>query len=241
MDYWDEFFRDCEIEVGDQKLFEELLGFYLEKRELHNFTAIREEDDFVVKHFYDSVMGWRIFEGSDFGKGFLEKRQELKVLDIGSGGGFPGVPIAVVNGAEVSLLDAVLKNQKMVNELAEKFELNVRGLHARAEDLAHDGGYRGHFDVVTCRAFADWGMLLELCLPFVRVGGVLLAYQGPNKVKEMGDAVEAMEKLGGEVRDVLDYELPDGKGERALVVIEKVKGTPKKYPRGIGAIKKRLI
>ncbi len=243
MNYWDNFYQDCGISADHQKVFRKLLDFYLNKRECYNFTAIRDEEGFVTKHFYDSVKGFQVFENSEYGEDFLKRQNGVAFLDIGSGGGFPAVPLAALYPKhEFELLDAVQKNEAMVKELAAKFEMdNLEGVHGRAEEKAHDAGFREDFEIVTCRAFADWSMLLELCLPFVKVGGVLLAYQGPNKVQELSDKGEVVEILGGEVRDVLSYELPDGNGERAIVVIEKVKSTDKKYPRNMGAVKKRPL
>lgn len=153
----------------------------------------------------------------------------------GQGAGFPGIPIKIIrDDVKVTLLDSLNKRVNFLNEVIENLKLNsISAVHGRAEDLAHDLKYREMFDVVTARAVANLATLSELCLPFVKVGGRFICMKG-SSVEEVDEASKALEILGGKIVGIDKFVLPDSDIERNIVIIEKIKGTPNKYPRKAG-------
>lgn len=224
----------CDLSNSETKTFEDLWNFYSVARGGHNFTAILDRKGFVVKHFIDSLLA--VVDG-------FKMRSGMKVLDVGTGGGFPGIPLAVkFPMVNFYLLDAVKKNTDMLTDIKEKFSLkNVNIIRSRAEHAAHKSEWREQFDVVVTRAFAGWEILLELCLPFVKQGGCLLAYKGPKDYSDVNSLANLYDFLGGGSHNFYEYELPENYGQRKLVIIEKSGTTPSKYPRSPAIISKRSI
>lgn len=224
-------FRDFLIQKASENgvhLPEEVVNdFYLymnnliEWNQKINLTAIKDEKEIVIKHFIDSVLVNKYIDGN-------------KILDLGSGAGFPGIPLKIVNrNLKVTLIDSVNKKVNFMKDSIEKIGLeNIEALHVRAEDLAHENVYRECYDTVVSRAVANMTTLVEYMLPFVKVGGKCLCLKGPNCEEEINCAKNAIKKLGGKIEGVVEYKVDDN--ERCLVVINKVKNTEQTYPRKLG-------
>lgn len=197
--------------------------YLLEVNSHTNLTTITDPDEIRVKHFEDSlsVLPY-IKEGN-------------KVLDIGAGAGFPGIPLAIEKDIDLTLIDSVNKKVKFMNETIEKLEIeNAQAIHTRAEDYASVS--RETFDVVVSRAVANMATLSELCIPFLKVGGIFIALKGPMADVELDDALNAIDILGGKVKKLDRFSLEDN--ERVNIIVEKVHPTKQKYPRGKNLPKK---
>lgn len=199
--------------------------------EVMNLTAITEKQEVYNKHFLDSLM---IVKALDLNK-------EFTLCDVGSGAGFPSIPLSIVsNNAKVTIIDALNKRIKFLNDLILELGLkNVIALHERAEDYAKTK--REFFDVTTARAVARLNILSELCLPLTKVGGYFIAMKGQGGNEEIKEAFKGIEILGGHVEKVISLELPDNAGARDIIIIKKIKETPKKYPRAFAKIKERPL
>lgn len=191
-----------------------------------NLTATDDPREIAVKHLLDSLT---CFLAIQAGAG-------TRTLDVGTGAGFPGVVIKIhAPETPLTLLDSTRKKLDFLTHLAETLGFpDVATIHARAEDAARDRRIRERFDLVVARAVAELRVLLELCLPFVRVGGVFLAMKGPRGDEEVSPAARALTLLGGEIERVLPLSLPFGAGERRLIVVRKRRPTPRGYPRKAG-------
>ena len=199
--------------------------------EVMNLTAITEEQEVYNKHFLDSLM---IVKALDLNK-------EFTLCDVGSGAGFPSIPLSIISdNAKVTIIDALNKRIKFLNDLILELGLkNVIALHERAEDYAKIK--REFFDVTTARAVARLNVLSELCLPLTKVGGYFIAMKGQGGNEEIKEASRGIEILGGHVEKVISLELPDNAGARDIIIIKKIKETPKKYPRAFAKIKERPL
>ncbi len=188
-----------------------------------NLTAITEEADVYAKHFMDSlavVLSGKIKDGQ-------------RVVDIGTGAGFPGLVLAIHNPSlSVVLLDSLNKRVTFLNEVIEALELkNVTAVHGRAEDFAKQPDFRERFDAAVSRAVAALPSLLELCLPFVKVGGFFIAQKGPAAYAEADAAKNAVSTLGGQLESIFPYQIPDADLDHNLVLVKKIAQTSTKYPR----------
>ncbi len=202
----------------------------IEWNEKINLTAITEPSEVVTKHFTDSVTGEKLLE-----KG-------AKVIDVGAGAGFPSLPLKLVrDDLEVLMLDSLGKRVNFLNEVIGALSLEkISAIHARAEEVSKKD-LRESFDACVSRAVARLSVLCEYCLPFVKVGGVFLAYKGPQGLEELNDAKKAISVLGGEVSELKEYNLPNSDITHTIIVIKKVRQTPLKYPRNSGKISKSPI
>ncbi len=203
--------------------FEKYRDLLLEWNEKFNLTAITDPDEIEEKHFIDSLLASKYV---DFSKG--------RLLDIGSGAGFPGIPLAIAfPKLKVTLLESNGKKVTFLNEVKKELGLeNVTVINGRAEDLKqHD-----YFDFVTARAVKQLNILAELTLPFVRTHGFLVAYKGSNAEEELNEAKSALRKLNSSLKFIKSYELPISKDNRKLLVISKTKPCQKKYPRNYSEI-----
>lgn len=203
---------------------------------IHNLTAIKEDEDVMLKHFIDSLLiSSKIPEGS-------------RAIDVGCGAGFPSLPLAIYR-KDISLtsIDSTSKKINYVNNTAAALGLdNITAMSARAEDLAHKEEFRESFDVATARAVAALPVLTELCLPFVKVGGLFIAMKAQSAPEELAASRSAIEKCGGDVLDVIDLELKHRKEnseneKRSLIIIKKIKKTPDIYPRIYSKITKKPL
>ena len=225
-------------EFGIELLPAQLDAFELHQRELVawnkriNLTAITAHDEIIVKHFLDSLSVAPI----------LQSESTHSLIDIGSGAGFPGLPLKIVfPSLHITLLEATGKKVEFLKHIITQLKLSdARAIHGRAEELAHDPAHREKYDAAVARAVADLATLLEYALPFVRVGGVFIAQKGVEVGEEVQRAERAIKGLGGRLREVVPVQLP-GLEPRHLIVVEKVAATPRKYPRAAGAAKKKPI
>ena len=224
-----ELFLSYGIELNEKQLnrfekYYELLLFYNSK---FNITAITERNEVILKHFIDSVLG-------------VDKVCGKTHIDIGSGGGFPAIPIKIMKeDLSLTLLEATGKKCEFLKTVAKELELtDVTVVNDRAETLAKNPSFRESFDICTARAVARLNTLSEYCMPFVKVGGTFLSYKG-DAVEEVNEAKNAINLLGGRLKEIKEYTLDGAK--RALISIEKIKKTPEKYPRGNGKERKNPL
>lgn len=212
--------------MDKNKMYDVYRDYLLEVNSHTNLTTITDPSDIRVKHFDDSlsIIDY-INEGS-------------KVLDIGSGAGFPGIPLRIEKNFDLTLIDSVNKKVKFMNEVIEKLELkNTRAIHTRAEDFAKNE--RETYDLVISRAVANMSTLSELCIPFLKVGGLFIAMKGPKADEELEEAENALKVLGGEIIKLDRFDL-DG-NERVNIVVRKTHPTKIKYPRGKNLPKKNPL
>ena len=223
------------INLTDQQKaqFERYFELLVEWNQKINLTAITEMEEVYLKHFYDSIAP--ILQG-------LIENQEIKLLDIGAGAGFPSLPMKILYPQlDVTIIDSLNKRINFLQLLAE--ELDIEGVHfyhGRAEDFAQDKHFRAQFDIVTARAVARMQVLSELTIPYLKVGGKLLALKASNAPEELTEAKNALNLLFSKVEDNLSYTLPNG-DPRYITIVEKKKETPNKYPRKAGMPNKRPL
>ncbi len=203
--------------------FKEELLYWNERM---NLTAITDEKEIAIKHMLDSLSPLKDPE-------FMK---EGKVIDIGTGAGFPGIPLKIMNPAlEVTLLDSLKKRLTFLDGVIEQLQLNkIRTLHGRAEDYGRDPEHRERYDYGVSRAVARMPVLLELALPFIKVGGFFICQKGPGVKEELEASPKALKILGGEVQSIEEVALPFVDRGHHLIIIKKVAKTPKKYPRQAG-------
>ena len=204
---------------------------YLEERnKVMNLTAISGEEDVARLHFLDCAALLKYVDMKD-----------KRVIDVGTGAGFPGMVLKILSQeSEFVLLDSLNKRIDFLNEVSGMLKLDkIACIHARAEEAAAEMG--GTFDVATSRAVARLNVLCELCLPFVKVGGVFAAMKGPDCAEELKEAENAVKLLGGRVRELIPYTIPGTDITHSLVIIEKIKPTHPKYPRKWAQIKKQAL
>lgn len=213
--------------------FERYFELLVEWNEKINLTAITDKDEVYLKHFYDSIAP--ILQG-------LIENQPIRLLDIGAGAGFPSLPMKILfPELDVTIIDSLNKRINFLHLLAEELGLSgVHFYHGRAEDFAQDKSFRAQFDLVTARAVARMQVLSELTIPYLKVGGRLLALKASNAPEELEEAKNALNILFSKVENNLQYELPNG-DPRYITVVEKKKETPNKYPRKAGMPNKRPL
>lgn len=210
--------------------FEKYYNRLVEVNSYMNLTSITEKDEVYNKHFLDSLSILKAYNFSD-----------VKTLcDVGSGAGFPSIPLAIENkDISVTIIDALNKRIKFLNSLVSELGLsNVEAYHQRAEEYVKEK--REYFDATTARAVARLNVLAELCLPLTKVGGVFIAMKGQEQA-EIEEAKNAITILGGKIESIVEFYLPDDAGKRTIIVIRKVKETPEKYPRAFGRIKEKPL
>ena len=221
-------------EISDIQLeqFEKYSKMLVEWNEKMNLTAVTDPEGIAVKHFLDSILP---LYHIDFGK-------IQSIADIGTGAGFPGIPVKIMKpDTELILIDSLNKRINFLSAVTNELGLkNVTLIHGRAEECGHKNELREKFDAVVSRAVANMTMLAEYCLPFVKVGGLFVALKAENSEEELKDAKAMIGNLGGEVRDVISAPLPMSDITRTFIVIEKVKETPKTFPRRADKIKKSI-
>ena len=214
--------------LGEKKeQFEQYRALILEYNQRYNLTTILEEKDMYYKHFLDSAAGADLF------------KKDAKVIEIGSGAGFPSMVLKILRGdISFDLIESVGKKCEFLRAAVDKLGLtNVNIYSKRAEDMAKDNAFRERFDIVTARAVARMNTLSEYCLPFVKKGGAFVAYKSGDET-ELVEAENAYKVLGGKLKSIYRYELPLEYGARTLCVVEKIKPTPPRYPRGQGKERK---
>lgn len=211
--------------------FQSYAELLVEWNEKMNLTAIKDPKDIAVKHFLDSLT---IFS-------CIKPKKDAKVIDVGSGAGFPGIPMKIVReDIKLTLLDSLNKRLIFLEEVAKQLNLETKRLHARAEEAGRDLNLRMKFDIATARAVAPLNVLCEYCLPFVRLGGVFVAMKGPNAEEELERAENAIVILGCELEEVKSFTLPDG-SKRSVLIIKRKKSFSGEFPRHGSKISKKPL
>ena len=219
------------INLNDEQLkkFNVYMDFLLEYNSHTNLTTIIDPNEIMIKHFLDSILLNK----------FVEIPKNAKIIDVGTGAGFPGVPMKIFReDINLTLVDSLNKRIKFLNLLMEKTNLKAETIHYRAEELSHNNKYREKFDFAVSRAVAPLNVLCEYCLPYVKVGGFFIALKGSNVDEEIQNSQQAIKNLGGIIKKIEAFELPKNKGFRNILIIKKIKEISKKYPRSNAKISK---
>lgn len=227
----------AELEITlNEKQIEQFLTYYellVEWNKVMNLTAITEYEEVINKHFLDSVASVKVCDYS----------KPMKILDLGTGAGFPGIPLKIAfPEQEIVLLDSLNKRVKFLNTVIETLGLTgIRAIHGRAEDYARHADYREQFDLCVSRAVANLSTLSEYCLPYVKTGGHFIPYKSVRIQEELTEAKTAIKILGGSLEKTEKFQLADTDMERSFVVIRKIQPTGKKFPRKAGLPSKEPI
>ena len=220
---------DIILEEKQIKSFYKYMNLLLEWNEKMNLTAITEPNEVILKHFVDSLTISKL----------LEKGKS--VIDVGTGAGFPGIPLSIVNNENITLLDSLNKRITFLEEVINSLELkNIKAVHARVEEFAKNNKEREMYDIATSRAVAPLNVLLEYLLPLVKVGGRCICMKGSN-TEEIDEAKNSLKILGGEIEKIEKITLPESDIIRNIIIVKKVKKTPLKYPRKPGTPSKEPI
>ena len=218
------------IDDKSMSLLESLIDITLEANEKFNLTAITDKESFRELMVYDSLLPLK----------YADLSEGKTLIDVGTGAGFPGLPLAISSDAKYTLLDSTNKKIRHICGVIDRFKLeNVTAISARAEDYANKN--RESFDYAIARAVAPLNILLELCVPFVKVGGTIIAMKGAKSDEELEQAKSAIKKLDVEIASIFEEELPISKEKRTIILIKKLKPTNKKYPRQFNEIKSKPL
>lgn len=211
--------------------FFKYMNLLLEWNEKINLTAITDVDDIILKHFIDSMTVLK----------YIEK--DKSIIDVGTGAGFPGIPIAIMReDVKITLLDSLNKRINFLNEVCSELKINnIETIHGRAEEAGQNKQYREKYDIAVSRAVANMTTLSEYLIPFVKVGGICICMKGSEIDHELEQAKFAIKELGGKIEKVEKFNLPDSDIERNIVIIKKIKPTPNRYPRKAGMPSKMPI
>ena len=228
------------IEISDDQIncFEKYYELLIEKNKVMNLTAITDKEDVIVKHFIDSIA--LIPYLTDKG---INTNNELKIIDIGTGAGFPGLPLKIMMpDVKFTLLDSLNKRVSFLNEVIDELKLkDIEALHGRAEDYASDNKYREKYDICVSRAVANLSTLSEYCIPFVKEDGYFISYKAGESEEEINNSKNAIKILGGKINKVEEFVLPGTDVSRVFVFIRKLELTDKKYPRKAGVPAKKPL
>lgn len=220
--------REFNIKLSDKQLqqFNDYYEVLIEKNKVMNLTAITEFNEVLVKHFVDSISCVKV----------IDLNEVNSVIDVGTGAGFPGIPLKIVfPHLKITLLDSLNKRVDFLNETIKLLNLdNSIAIHGRAEDYSKNSNYRESFDLCVSRAVANYATLAEYCLPFVNINGTFISYKSTNGIEELKESEKAIKILGGEFQNLFEFTLPKTDIERTFLVTKKKKPTPMKYPRKAG-------
>lgn len=220
---------DIILEEKQIENFYTYMNLLLEWNEKINLTAITEPNEVILKHFVDSLTISNLIKEGE------------KVIDVGTGAGFPGIPLSIVNNENITLLDSLNKRIIFLEEVINKLELtNIKAVHSRVEEFAKNKKEREMYDIATSRAVAPLNVLLEYLLPLVKIGGKCICMKGSN-TEEIDEAKNALKILGGEIEKIERITLPNSDITRNIIIVKKVKNTPLKYPRKPGTPSKEPI
>lgn len=225
------------IELTEEQFqqFEQYYDMLVEKNKVMNLTAITEYEEVLVKHFLDSLS---IVNSDIIRKIIFDKENPASLCDIGTGAGFPGIPLKIsFPHLNVCLMDSLNKRILFLQDVIGALNLSgISAIHARCEEFARKPEFRDQYDICTSRAVAKLNSLSELCLPFVKKGGVFVSYKAGNIQDELVEGSSAINKLCGKVVETKSFILPESDNERTLIVTRKIDSTPKAYPRAGGKI-----
>ena len=229
---------ELHITLSDSQV-EQFLTYYemlIEKNQVMNLTAITDFGEVLKKHFVDSLS---LVKACDLD--YAEK--EISLIDVGTGAGFPGIPLKIAfPKLKVTLMDSLNKRVDFLNEVIDTLELDgIDAIHGRAEDYAKPDRLREKYDLCVSRAVANLSILSEYCLPYVKVGGKFISYKSEKVAEELKEAENAISILGGKIEEQIAFTLPDSDIYRNLVVIDKISDTPLKFPRMAGAASKKPL
>ena len=228
------------IEISDDQIncFEKYYELLIEKNKVMNLTAITDKEDVIVKHFIDSIalIPYLLDKG-------ININNKLKIIDIGTGAGFPGLPLKIMMpDVKFTLLDSLNKRVSFLNEVIDELKLkDIEALHGRAEDYASDNKYREKYDICVSRAVANLSTLSEYCIPFVKEDGYFISYKAGESEEEINNSKNAIKILGGKINKVEEFVLPGTDVSRVFVFIRKKELTDKKYPRKAGVPAKKPL
>ena len=227
-------FAQYKIDLSDEQLgqldrYAELLVEWNQKM---NLTTITDPQGILIKHFLDSILPFTL----------IPLAQNASLIDVGTGAGFPAIPLLIWRpDLQITLLDSLKKRLSFLEVVLSECALTAKTIHSRAEDGGRQPALREQFDLATARAVANLRELSEYCLPFVKVGGAFIPYKSGKIDEELEQGTKAIESLGGSIADVIRFELTGADADRSLVVIEKIAKTAKKYPRKAGVPSKEPI
>jgi 16S rRNA (guanine527-N7)-methyltransferase len=215
---------DIELTEKQVKQFYNYMNLLIEWNNNINLTAITEEKDIILKHFVDSLTVLKYI------------KENKSIVDVGTGAGFPGIPLAIMNDSlKITLVDSLNKRINFLNEVCSKIKLkNTKAIHSRAEEFGQDNNYRESYDIAISRAVSNLTVLAEYLLPLVKVGGKIICMKGPDIEEELKQAKSAIDILGGKFERCDNFCLPKSDISRNIIIINKIKETPKKYPRKAG-------
>lgn len=218
--------KELNIEISEKQLnqFYNYMNILIEWNKVMNLTNITEPEEIIQKHFVDSLTVLKSIKEND------------SIIDVGTGAGFPGIPIKIAfPETRITLLDSLNKRIKFLEEVINKLELkNIETIHGRAEEVAHNKKYREKYDIAIARAVAPLNVLSEYLLPFVKIGGYAICMKGTKGKEEAEEGKNAIKILGGEITNSREFNLPNTEMARVIIEIEKIKNTEKKYPRKAG-------
>lgn len=230
--------QELQVTLSDMQT-EQFIKYYemlVEKNQVMNLTAITDFDEVLKKHFTDSLSLVKAYDLGDV-------NTDISLIDIGTGAGFPGIPLKIAfPNLEVTLLDSLNKRVDFLNKVIDEIELNgIDVIHGRAEDYAKPDQLREKYDLCVSRAVANLSTLSEYCLPYVRVGGHFISYKSDKISEEIKEAEYAIDILGGKIEEQITFNLPDSDIYRNLVIVAKVSETPSEYPRKAGTASKKPL
>ncbi|MGN0152856.1 MAG: 16S rRNA (guanine(527)-N(7))-methyltransferase RsmG [Lachnospiraceae bacterium] len=227
------------IELSDKQIeqFQIYYELFVETNKVMNLTAITELDEVITKHFLDSLALAQVYPE------ICDDSKNITVLDLGTGAGFPGIPLKIAfPHLQITLMDSLNKRIKFLQSVIDELGLcGIEAVHGRAEEAARNKSYRENFDLCVSRAVANLSTLSEYCIPFVKVGGEFISYKAADIEEEVNNAKKAIQVLGGKLTSVKKLTLPNSDIERSFVMIQKEKTTPKSYPRKAGTASKEPI